>query len=47
MAWTEITRPKYQREGLRYSSNATDAEWAVIVPHLPAEPRRVACTRFG
>ena len=25
---------------LRYASDATDAEWAVIVPHLPAEPRR-------
>jgi transposase len=40
MAWTEITRPKYRRDGLRYASDATDAEWAVIVPHLPAEPRR-------
>jgi transposase len=40
MAWTEITRPKYRRDGLRYASDATEAEWAVIVPHLPAEPRR-------
>ena len=40
MPWTEITRPKYRRDGLRYASDATDAEWAVIVPHLPAEPRR-------
>ena len=40
MAWTEITRPKYRRDGLRYASDATDAEWAVIVPYLPAEPRR-------
>lgn len=40
MAWTEITRPKYRRDGLRYASDATDAEWAVIVPYLPAEPHR-------
>jgi transposase len=36
MAWTETTRPKYQREGLRYASDTTDAEWAEIEPHLPA-----------
>jgi transposase len=35
MAWTEITRPKYQRDGLRYASDTTDAEWAVIGPFLP------------
>ena len=35
MAWTEITRPQYQRDGLRYASDTTDAEWAVIEPHLP------------
>ena len=35
MAWTGITRPKYQRNGLRYASDTTDAEWAVIKPHLP------------
>jgi transposase len=35
MAWTEITRPKYQRDGLRYASDTADAEWAVIEPHLP------------
>ena len=28
MAWTEITRPKYQRDGLRYASDTTDAEWS-------------------
>ena len=33
--WTEITRPKYGREGLRYASDTTDAEWAVIMPLLP------------
>jgi transposase len=40
MAWTEITRPKYRRDGLRYASDMTDEEWAVIVPYMPGEPRR-------
>jgi hypothetical protein len=35
MAWTEITRPKYQRDGLRYASDTTDEEWALIAPHIP------------
>ena len=34
--WTKITRPKYERAGQRYASDLTDAEWAVIEPHLPA-----------
>jgi transposase len=37
MAWTEITRSKYRRDGLRYASDTTDAEWAVIAPHLPPQ----------
>lgn len=40
MAWTEITRPKYRRDGLRYASDTTDGEWAVIEPHLPPARRR-------
>lgn len=35
MSWTEITRPQYAREGLRYASDLTDAEWALIEPLLP------------
>lgn len=35
MSWTEITRRKYRREGLRYASDLTDAEWALIEPLLP------------
>ena len=35
MAWTEITRHKYQRDGLRYASDTTDEEWPVIEPHMP------------
>ena len=39
MAWTEITRRQYRRDGLRYASNLTDAEWALIEPLLsPASP---------
>jgi transposase len=40
MAWTEITRPQYQRDGLRYASDTTDAEWDLIEPHLPPLSRR-------
>ena len=39
MAWTEITRAKYRRDELRYASDTTDAEWAVIAAHLPAPGR--------
>ncbi len=35
MAWTEITRPKYRRDGRRYASDTTETEWALIAPHLP------------
>src|SRR6201984_3134678 len=37
--WTEITRPKYEREGQRYASDLTDGEWALIEPHMPAVKR--------
>ena len=40
MVWTEITRPKYRRDGLRYASDTTDEEWAVIAPYMPAPHRR-------
>ncbi|MDB5568697.1 MAG: transposase, partial [Tardiphaga sp.] len=35
MGWTEITRRHYRREGLRYESDTTDAEWFVMEPLLP------------
>jgi transposase len=35
MPWTEITRRRYGRAGLRYSSDLTDDEWALLAPHLP------------
>jgi transposase len=37
--WTETTRRQYRREDLRYASDMTDAEWALIEPHLPAAKR--------
>src|SRR3981081_1505089 len=37
--WTEITRRKYERAGERYASDLTDAEWAVMQPHMPAVKR--------
>jgi putative transposase len=33
--WTEITRAKHARIGLRYSSDLTDLEWRVLEPVLP------------
>ena len=33
--WTDITRAKHARNGLRYSSDLTDAEWVVMEPQLP------------
>ena len=30
------SRPKYERAGQRYASDLTDAEWAVVEPHMPA-----------
>ena len=40
MAWTEITRAQYRRDGLRFASDTTDDEWAVIEPLLPAPSSR-------
>lgn len=44
--WTETTRRQYRREDLRYASDMTDAEWALIEPHMPTQkvlgrPRKV------
>jgi transposase len=33
--WTETTRRQYGREGLRYASDVTDEEWALIAAELP------------
>src|SRR6516164_5724846 len=34
--WSKITRRKYERDGRRYASDVTDAEWALIEPYMPA-----------
>jgi len=47
MPWTETTRAQYRRDGLRYASDTTDAEWAILGPLLPppcrlGRPREVS-----
>ena len=37
--WTETTREQYRRDGLRYASDMTDAEWAMVEPLMPAVKR--------
>jgi transposase len=39
MPWTETTRAHYRREDLRYASDVTDQEWAVLAPLLPSPSR--------
>lgn len=39
MPLTEITRPQYRREGLRYASDLADAEWGLIEPFMPGRRR--------
>src|ERR1044072_8555185 len=39
MPWTKITRAQYLREGLRYASDMTDAEWRLIARRLPGRRR--------
>lgn len=34
--WTAITRTQHRRDALRFPSDLTDAEWAVLEPLLPA-----------
>ena len=44
MPWTEITRPQYRRDGLRYASDLTEAEWLIAARLLPP-PSRVGRPR--
>ncbi len=37
--WTKETRGRYDRRGLRYPSDLTDAEWALIAPMIPPAKR--------
>jgi len=47
MPWTEITRAQYRRDGLRYASDTTEAEWAVIAPLMPPTRRLGRPRRTG
>ena len=40
--WTPTTRRQHSRAGLRYGSDLTDAEWAILDPFLPPD---VKCGR--
>ncbi|CAH1663642.1 hypothetical protein CHELA20_40233 [Hyphomicrobiales bacterium] len=49
MPWTEATRRHYRRDDLRYASDLTDPDWALIEPFLPVTGRigrpRMTCLR--
>lgn len=44
MPWTETARRDYARRGMRYSSDLSDREWALISPFLP-DARRLGRPR--
>src|SRR3954452_3218516 len=33
--WTPATRRQHSRDGLRYETDLTDAEWALLAPLMP------------
>ncbi len=37
--WSQADRAKYERGDLRYPSDLTDAQWALIEPHIPPAKR--------
>src|SRR5215212_10832953 len=37
--WTPVTRRQHSCTGLRYETDVTDAEWALIEPLLPPPPK--------
>jgi transposase len=37
--WTTENRPQYDRKGLRYPSDLTDAEWDLVKPLIPPAKR--------
>ena len=37
--WTSANRGRYDRSTLRYSSDLTDAEWALVRPLIPPAKR--------
>ena len=40
--WTPTTRRQHSRDGLRYETDLTDAEWALIEPLMPGRAPRAA-----
>src|SRR5258707_9938050 len=44
MPWTQITRAQYRRDGLRFASDTTTAEWALLKPQMP-EPAGIGRPR--
>ena len=38
--WTRENRGLYERKGLRYPSDLSDAEWALIAPLIPSLTHR-------
>ena len=49
MAWTDTARREHKRKFVRYPSDLTDGEWALIAPMFPAARRkgrpRTTCLR--
>ena len=39
MPWTASARRQYARPAARYATDLTDAEFALVAPHLPAPSR--------
>jgi transposase len=37
--WTDKNRARYSRDQLRYPSDVTDDEWAIIAPMIPSAKR--------
>jgi transposase len=37
--WTDQNRARYDRRGLRYPSDLTDEEWALVEPEIPPAKR--------
>ncbi len=37
--WTTVTRAQHNRDGLRYPSDLTDQEWAILEPLMPPSRR--------
>jgi transposase len=37
--WSDADRSRYDRRGLRYPSDLTDEEWALVAPHIPPARR--------